>query len=410
MKTRFATLTSCHKRTIPRKRLLLFSLPLLMAFLTACPTSTPTPPKPTITSFTASPASLPAGGGSITLIWDVKNATTLSIDSDVGEVTGTSKTVSVTNSKIFTLTATNAEGSATKSVGVSVAPTVVSINPANGAVGVKDDASITVTFSEKMNQEATTAAYTSADLPASEVTFSWNTESTALTIKPKNVLEYATGNDPIIAAKTYTVSLSNRAKDLAGNSLAPFSSVFSTLKRINPIIYGITNMDGEVIGNLSGGVNTTSEVIRVGDLGDSVARGFFSFDLRVIPDNSDIHIEKATLNIYKVGLIGNPYQFSLLSLDAVLFGELEENTYNGAVLYNIGIFDSAANPSSGYLSSDVTEAATYGWNNSTRWRNEYRLSFPTTNTEKGFGNYISFTSTEGPADQRPFLQVTYVTP
>jgi hypothetical protein len=109
-------------------RLLLLSLPLILILLTACPaasTPTPTPPtpKPTITSFSATPASLPAGGGNVTLNWEVKDATSLLIDSGVGTVTGNSKTVNVTSEKTFVLTASNDSGSVTQSVNVSVAKT-----------------------------------------------------------------------------------------------------------------------------------------------------------------------------------------------------------------------------------------------------------------------------------------------
>jgi hypothetical protein len=110
-------------------RLLPLCIPLLTFLLTACPaasspTPTPTPvPEPTIMSFTATPSILVAGGGDITLAWEVKDFETLSIDGGVGAVTGTSKVVNVTRSKTFTLTATNESGSATQSVSVSVAET-----------------------------------------------------------------------------------------------------------------------------------------------------------------------------------------------------------------------------------------------------------------------------------------------
>lgn len=124
------------------KRFLLLSIPLLIFLLTACPTAsapTPTPvSKPTISSFTATPPSLPAGGGGVTLAWEVKDATTLSIDGGVGAVTGTSKAVNVTSSKTFMLTATNDSGSATQSVNVVVAqtPAPVETYPRIKSVGV----------------------------------------------------------------------------------------------------------------------------------------------------------------------------------------------------------------------------------------------------------------------------------
>jgi hypothetical protein len=88
---------------------------------TAKITINPAPiPAPTITSFTATPSSLPIGGGDVTLAWATTGANTLSIDQSVGAVTGTSKVVNVTASKNFTLTAINPTGSVTSSVTVTI--------------------------------------------------------------------------------------------------------------------------------------------------------------------------------------------------------------------------------------------------------------------------------------------------
>ncbi len=77
--------------------------------------------KPVISSFTATPSTLPSGGGSVLLAWNVVGATSLSIDQSVGDVTGlTSKSIAVTSSKTLTLTANNANGSSTTSVAVTV--------------------------------------------------------------------------------------------------------------------------------------------------------------------------------------------------------------------------------------------------------------------------------------------------
>jgi len=79
---------------------------------------------PSITSFTATPASLPAGGGNVTLSWSVSGASALSIDQGVGDVTGmTSKVVAVTSSRTFTLTATHGAASNTEHATVNVAAT-----------------------------------------------------------------------------------------------------------------------------------------------------------------------------------------------------------------------------------------------------------------------------------------------
>jgi hypothetical protein len=79
--------------------------------------------KPVISSFTATPNTLASGGGNVSLAWNVTGATSLSIDQGVGTVTpptGGSKSVNVTSTKSFILTANNANGSSTQSLNVTV--------------------------------------------------------------------------------------------------------------------------------------------------------------------------------------------------------------------------------------------------------------------------------------------------
>lgn len=79
--------------------------------------------KPTINSFTATPT-LPAGGGTTTLAWNVTGATSLSIDQGVGSVTPLttgSTTKAITATTTFTLTATNAAGNVTATATTTVA-------------------------------------------------------------------------------------------------------------------------------------------------------------------------------------------------------------------------------------------------------------------------------------------------
>ncbi|MBI3854437.1 MAG: right-handed parallel beta-helix repeat-containing protein [Planctomycetes bacterium] len=102
---------------------------LLFALAPACKTGSggAAPPGgggslPVIGSFTALPGSLPAGGGPVTLDWSITGADQISIDHGVGTVTGTTAPASVASTTIFTITASNSSGSATRSVVVSVAP------------------------------------------------------------------------------------------------------------------------------------------------------------------------------------------------------------------------------------------------------------------------------------------------
>jgi hypothetical protein len=398
----------------------LFLLVILLAVLAACGDGgTTSTVRPVIVSFAANPSSLPAGGGSVILSWNVNDATSLSVDNGVGAVTGTSKAVTVTRDTTFTLTATNEAGSATQTTSVSVGagadttqPTVVSIDPPDGATGVRDDQSIVITFSEKMDQVSTQAAYQSAGLPASEVTFDWNAEGTTLTLKPNDFLEYAAGEDPSIEAKTYALSVTSTAKDVAGNSLTPFSSSFSTLRVISAAIYGTASLDGEVYGGFPGGARSDRASIIVGHGGDTTFRGFFSFDLTGIP--TGVVANEARLIINKEGVVNNPYEkYSSILLDHVLYGEsLSGGDHDTSSLADLGIFDSASAPATGYLGSDVTSAINNDLaNRLVRGnRSQYRLRFPLEATEKGPGEYVSFTTSEGPEGQRPFLNVVYYLP
>jgi sugar lactone lactonase YvrE len=82
-------------------------------------------PKPSINSFAADKLNLPAGGGNVILSWNVTGATSLSINNGVGVVTGSSKSVNVSATTAFVLTATNANG--------SVDSSTVTINVASNA-------------------------------------------------------------------------------------------------------------------------------------------------------------------------------------------------------------------------------------------------------------------------------------
>jgi hypothetical protein len=79
---------------------------------------------PVITSFTATSENI-SEGASTTLEWYVSNATSVSIDHDVGEVSNTmgSKVVYPSATAVYTLAATNAAGTNTSSITINVAST-----------------------------------------------------------------------------------------------------------------------------------------------------------------------------------------------------------------------------------------------------------------------------------------------
>jgi len=102
---------------------------LMLIFMTGCGASTiTTPSEPVINSFTASPLAITAGGSS-TLAWEVFDATSVSIDHEVGSSLALSSTASIspTVTTTYTLTATNAAGTVTAPVKVTVSTTTYAV-------------------------------------------------------------------------------------------------------------------------------------------------------------------------------------------------------------------------------------------------------------------------------------------
>src|SRR6185312_2255303 len=79
---------------------------------------------PVINTFTASPTSVPSGGGYVTFSWNTANATSLSLhtpSNTTSTVTGSTSTqLYVTTGGTFTLTASNGSTSVTATTNVTV--------------------------------------------------------------------------------------------------------------------------------------------------------------------------------------------------------------------------------------------------------------------------------------------------
>ncbi len=122
-------------------------------------------PAPTIVSFSADPVTVPAGGDSVTLNWQVNDATSLSISPGIGSVTpadsGSIK-VFVSATTTFTLTASNSVGDVTATTQVNAASSMT----VNGYVKDIDGEPISgITVQIKGKTPTTTAADGSFTIP-----------------------------------------------------------------------------------------------------------------------------------------------------------------------------------------------------------------------------------------------------
>ncbi|MCA9240634.1 MAG: lamin tail domain-containing protein, partial [Planctomycetales bacterium] len=89
---------------------------------------------PTINAFDATASQILAGQ-SVQLTWDVQGADSLSISPQIGDVTGqTSVTVSPTETTTYTLSATNNDGTTTRSVKIIVEPRLATPGAANATL------------------------------------------------------------------------------------------------------------------------------------------------------------------------------------------------------------------------------------------------------------------------------------
>jgi hypothetical protein len=225
---------------MPQMRKLVFAL-FAGAALAAC-SSGGSGSGPTINSFTATPSSLPAGGGSVTLAWNVTGATSLSIDQSVGAVTPAttgSKSVQVTASTTFTLSATDSSGTSTMTAAVTVAagPVVVTVN------GTVTDEYGTFAPGETVIIANTSAAFSQSTVSSATGTFSVANvptpyDATILDSGGKIIVKYIglTRADPtladfVIGASPLSASLSGQ---LSGGTYPETSGYGTTMFFASP--------------------------------------------------------------------------------------------------------------------------------------------------------------------------------
>lgn len=286
----------------------------------------------------------------------------------------------------------------------STPPTVVGLTPGDQATGVAQDATIVITFSEPMNRAATQSAYQSADLPAGDVTFSWNDPGTELTLTPSAPLQYTA------AGKVYALSLDGSATDLVGNALPGFSSSFRTLRQLSATLGSTPALDGWV--RSDGAVNTDGVALLAGDSGtvdNATYRSYLSFDLGSL---TGVTVVSATLGAYQNSVTGTPYTgldvgSSDLRLDHVNYGgSLTSMDFDPTVYATLGDLSSSATLGVkslavlGALNADLAAG---------RSRSQYRLRFAALTDGDGQADFAWLHSGDH-GEHAPTLEVTYLMP
>jgi chitodextrinase len=177
--------------------------------------TTQTLPVPVITSFTAAPASI-VNGQSSTLSWNVSNATSVTIDNGVGNVTGTtSVTVRPATTTVYLLTATNSFGSATAQTSVTV---TTEATPPSMPTGL----SVTVASYSQVN--LSWAASSDPDDAPDQISYSCFRNGVRFATTALGVTSCS--DTGLSASTTYTYAVS--AQDAVGNSSAISAGVQAT--------------------------------------------------------------------------------------------------------------------------------------------------------------------------------------
>jgi hypothetical protein len=284
-------------------------------------------------------------------------------------------------------------------------PTVAAVTPANNATGVVSTSTIKITFSEAMDESSVEGALSIAGLLAADLTFSWNSAGTVLTITPKNGLVYDNGSDPGTAkAHKYTVTITVAAADLAGNPLAStYNSNFSTLRRVtqqltpaletgffdppSPGYVAMACYDGQ-----PGALGHANGHSGVGD-------GYWLLSFQTSLPSNVYGIESSELQGTQADPQGDFYSTGTLQLDELVFQTIDETIPNAAVAYHFGTYASSYTSSQATTNYDITSkfAAEFGGGQ----RNFlYRLS-ASGSPENDFASPICGSS---------FLNITYTLP
>lgn len=314
--------------------------------------------------------------------------------------------------------------------GDSTEPSIVSVTPAGSASGVAKDANIVVTFSEAMNQASAQAAFQSADLGASTIT--WDAAGKVMTVNPNADLTYTS------TGKIYSFQITDTATDLKGNKLSnPSNTSFKTFRQLSATLPVKASTVGEISNTFA--VNLVTLDILVGDQANNTSRrGFVGFDLSGLPAGLDpSNIVAARVRMFvNSPIVGTPFAdlFQSCSPQTCLF--LGKSVAMEHVAYGSSIAGSAYGTTP--LTTDVRGltdetpctgtiiclfvGTTTGWNASdiSPWLkddlvnraargnlSEVRLSFPKDTNGDSSADYIAVSNAGATKAQ---LVVTYLIP
>ncbi len=275
-------------------------------------------------------------------------------------------------------------------------PSVMSTVPANMGKGVEPDATIVVTFTKAMDQASVESAWTSADLPPTDVIFAWNAGGDTLTVTPNQLLPVAmgTGLDPsTVTAEEIAYSIAATATDTTGKPLTASLAVqFTTVRRLTVTVGNIDALtqavfnDGTVVSPPDGSVGKS-------DFTNVFSRVFASFSLPTLPAGAAL--EQAVLSGPQSSTTGSPYtKLGNLKAQHVNFAQFDANTFSATPLGNtIGNFSTSLTIETKTLGVTAQVSDDYANLAARGGRSQYRLEFEIGTNNDDVKDFARFTRT-----------------
>lgn len=309
-------------------------------------------------------------------------------------------------------------------------PEILSVTPAPGAVGVRPDASLEVSFSQPMDRASVEAAYASFSegLRRDQVTFRWNANSTKVTVDPNAELPITDAPAP---ALTSSFLIGSSAVDANGRRLAVETAVsFQTARRHTATLAGQAGLDGYTsvypVTRFGSGGAVGGPIARAGGMTDELpstgsatvsVRAFLSFDLAVLPAViTPEDVTAASLGVEQVQVYPTTAYADMTTAGEKLI--LEHVTYGDSLTPT-----DFATPALGVVSTSFFANATLErrtadvlaqvrddlGNRAARGaRAQFRLRFPKDDPEGNYG-FAAFATSEDAA-RGPSLTLTYLAP
>lgn len=308
-------------------------------------------------------------------------------------------------------------------------PSVLSTDPANGAVGVPRATPlnppivirtvpwpIKITFSEAMSQASVQNAFSiTSPLGFDGGSFSWS--GNTMTYRPPDYFD---------SGQNVTFQIAAGATDLSGNPLPPLSRTFRVRQRATTKYYNTStasSLDGYIYANANCTLSSAATGYSVAAGGDrsttvglqNIYRGYLTFVLNgVITSRANVDIITAQLYTEQVGCYGSPFSSTFggaIEAWHVNYGpSLEANDCNPT---NLGSRQYVLSTSSaaGARTVNVTAAVNDDWaaRASRGNRSQFMIRSATiANDGDTISDYCNFASYNyGTTTLRPYLNVTY---